>query len=86
MISETCPGSKLGRTGKAPGEVRVQKRVNKREPGRHARTESESKGLGTPALNPFRPKSEVVRKVFHRFRSSSYDLPPGFGFVSVERR
>ena len=86
MISETCPGSKLGRTGEAPGEVRVQKRVNKREPGdmlalRVSPRDWEPGNTGAQSLSS---KSFVVRKVFHRFRSSSAPLPASASTSSSE--
>ena len=71
MISETCPGNKLGRTGKAPGEARVQKRVNRREPGRHAHTESEPKGWESESSGAQSLSSEVLRRP-----SSSESISP----------
>ena len=61
MTSQACTEDKLGQTGKAPGEARVQKRGNQREPGepgdilRVSPRGWENRNLGTPALNPFRP-------------------------------
>ena len=60
--SQTCTEDKLGRTGKAPGEARVQKRGNSvsRGAGRVSPSGWELDNLGTPALNPFRPKLSFI--------------------------
>ena len=76
MTSETCPGSKLGRTGKAPGEARVQKRVNRREPGGMLILRVSPRGweLGNTGAQSFRPEYFVVPFVVRRYSTACAPL------------